>query len=649
MFLDAFGSGMDIVRGEVCVNKQVLGYMAGNTFHSHTRFGTYFLNGNFPKNTDQSIANNGVNIDHDTCGDFTSSGSDNGVSVALANHFDYGNVFVGAYNLGDIQYLRHTAVDSNNLMYWKETKNFADGCSAHIKDSTYINGAMALPDHDTFIIENTSFERAHLEANHHCHVGVTGVLCMPTYILHDVVWKGGQYNDYPWVEWQDGGNVVGDQRHGGIFTISPSSTKSSFFPEGYKSVVSNKFSYLLNFDVGEQTCVAAPDLYRNSILCKVPLRALRIYSNGLSVSGTTPVIIVEVWNNGSNTNQSGPPTSTQSIKFHQVGSKQGFSVPVVPGEGHSYKISLQGGGLSSNGIPSDWVIEFSDPVVGNRWEADKLYLIVAGRSCESPVSSQHDRRFINMREPSESSHGHGACTNNPPMPAISCPQPLEPTSCADKCSNNCNDETQYCDCGKSVCVCKPGFIGETCEEDICAAARCGENGHCVSTFLGGTLAVNTAACVCDEGWSGPLCDQNPCGFVNCGAHGSCNVLDDQNTICICKDGYTGEFCDNTCEGKCNGNYPFGCSTGFDNIDYYYCGLNGGCNYISGVKDPPDGMCLYKENKNIFSCPACLGETDCRKGGLCVNQTCGPSINRLNGTPCNSIPGGICSNGMCAVP
>ena len=28
--------------------------------------------------------------------------------------------------------LGHSSVDSLNLMYWKETKNFADGCSAHI-------------------------------------------------------------------------------------------------------------------------------------------------------------------------------------------------------------------------------------------------------------------------------------------------------------------------------------------------------------------------------------------------------------------------------------------------------------------------------------------------------------------------------------
>ena len=34
------------------------------------------------------------------------------------------------YGLGDVQLHRHLAVDSNNLIYWKDTKAFADGCSS---------------------------------------------------------------------------------------------------------------------------------------------------------------------------------------------------------------------------------------------------------------------------------------------------------------------------------------------------------------------------------------------------------------------------------------------------------------------------------------------------------------------------------------
>ena len=61
------------------------------------------------------------------CGSYTSDGSDRGWPAAIADNLDYGNVFVGHYEAGDIQYLRHTSIGNNNLMYWKETKNFADG------------------------------------------------------------------------------------------------------------------------------------------------------------------------------------------------------------------------------------------------------------------------------------------------------------------------------------------------------------------------------------------------------------------------------------------------------------------------------------------------------------------------------------------
>ena len=42
-----------------------------------------------------------------------------------------------------------------------------------------------------FIIEDTIFTGAsQFEANHHCNIGVTGFLCMPTYVLQNVSWVG---------------------------------------------------------------------------------------------------------------------------------------------------------------------------------------------------------------------------------------------------------------------------------------------------------------------------------------------------------------------------------------------------------------------------------------------------------------------------
>ncbi len=46
-------------------------------------------------------------------------------------------------------------------------------------------------------------------------------------------------------------------------------------------------------------------------------------------------------------------------------------------------------------VPPSWVIEFSNPVFGNRWIADCIYLTVQGRDCHLKlVSPQHNRRFV---------------------------------------------------------------------------------------------------------------------------------------------------------------------------------------------------------------------------------------------------------------
>ena len=61
---------------------------------------------------------------------------------------------------------------------WKTTKNFADGCAAHLSGGTFAGGNVALPDGGAFVIEGTSFEGdTTLEYNHHCNIGVTGLLC----------------------------------------------------------------------------------------------------------------------------------------------------------------------------------------------------------------------------------------------------------------------------------------------------------------------------------------------------------------------------------------------------------------------------------------------------------------------------------------
>ena len=177
------------------------------------------MGGNYAKYTDQSIANDGHNIDQSLCNGFDSIGDERGQPGVMVENLDYGefhvknksyaicrlcivrpltytfppvslfqdNNFVGHYGAGDIQHNGHHSYNNLNLIYWKETKNFGNGCSSHLVGGSYANGNMALPDQSTFIIEDTTFGNdVQLEANHHCNVGVTGVLCFPQYVLVSV-------------------------------------------------------------------------------------------------------------------------------------------------------------------------------------------------------------------------------------------------------------------------------------------------------------------------------------------------------------------------------------------------------------------------------------------------------------------------------
>ena len=338
---------------------------------------------------------------------------------------------------GDIQYKNHASLNNLNLMYWKETKNFDDDCSAHITSSYYENGNMALPDQATFIIENTIFgDNVNIEANHHCQVGVTGFLCMPQYIFHNVQWKNRSPNT-KWLYFQSG-----NTNDGGIYTLSPESAASQIenlvFPDGYMSLVSSRFTYLLSAPNG--VCVSSISLglgvrYDNGILCKAPLRSLKIYSRGLVNDGTAPTMIVNAWFGVIDTQiLQASPTATQSIPFHQIGStnKQGYALPVIPGTEQYYKLSIDNifnGDIPHGWVPHDWVVEFSDPVMGNRWGVEYIHLQLQGRSCgtDSLISSQHDRRFLYSGDNfmAEDAWGkHGACVVSsaqpPDTPVMNC-------------------------------------------------------------------------------------------------------------------------------------------------------------------------------------------------------------------------------------
>lgn len=355
----------------------------------------------------------------------------------------------------------------------------------------------------------------------------------------------------------------------------PNSATNGFFPPGYCALVSSTWTYLVS--LGTNICqfssninnawpgvskVQLSNMFSGGILCTQPVRSLKIYTKGLTSTSARP-LQVTIYNNGVTI------TSFQ-IQFFENGGdnkKQGYAFPVIANNNnYEYEISLVGGGI----LDPSWIIVFSDPVIGNRWTPDTIQLTVKGQNCNKRfVTSQHDRRWLWADSRDflfASAWGRGACSSQelPDMPIIQCtsPAPVIPKlSCASLCSSTCNNG--YCDCGLQQCVCSPGFIGQSCEIDLCAAARCGPHGTCTATYLGGELQVSQKACICEEGWSGPSCDFNPCAGQTCSGNGVCKAVGDTGWECKCDIEFSGLECQNSCVGYgCQTNsYPFGCMSG----------------------------------------------------------------------------------------
>ena len=534
---------------------------------------------------------------------------------------------------------------------------------------------MAFPDVGTFIIEESSFgDGVTFEPNHHCNVGTTGFLCMPQYVLHRVDW-GNRRGNSKWVTFQSTNfqNHNANQSHGGIFTLSPPDAtlvmngkiiEKSFFPPGFVSLVSSKFNYLLS--TPNNVCVQSSDLgkglqYDDGILCRVPLRALKIYTKDL-LSGNAPSLTVDVYySQGGVTSQTGvSPDISTAIPFHQVGKdnqsrKQGYSLPVIPGINHSYKLSLDG-----ESIPTEWVVEFSDVVLGNRWNDEYIYLKLMGRSCGTYglVSSRHDRRYMWSGDEFLADNiwgNHGACSAARDMPEVDCAAQnggiMSATSCPDLCAEVCDNANSFCDCATAMCKCKEGFMGPDCSVDLCKAARCGEHGHCAARYLGtaSELPITShRACICDVGWSGPLCTFNPCleQAKSCSGNGQCVASNIKDAACHCDPGFSGNDCDTTCNDVCVGNYPFGCSDDISNVVEYGCNSSGGCHYLKkGDSYPSHGYCTYKKSEvgtNLCKCDV----NDCQIPGPCIGGQCSNPLLQQDLTPCNSVPFGVCVAGSC---
>ena len=520
--------GQGFAENKVCASHQRLIGFEGNTIHGFQGFGTYLNDNVSPRHgISQTIASNGFVEDLAGTCDVTwlDDGEDNGFPMKVSNNVDHGGVFVGGYSSADLQFRRHVSIDVNNGIYWKNTKNFADGCSAHLLDGFYRDTHLALPDAAAFIIEVTHFEgRVDLESGHHCDA-----LCFGQYMLVNSTWNVHDVNR-PWFQFPP-------ERHhfGGVFSLSPPEVRSgnptaNLFPQGYSSLVHRHYEFLLDIEgsgcslardvmVPDMTAELMAERYLDGVLCQRDLRVLKIRARAPSPDMK---LLMEVRHIGDN-----EVLSRFTMTLNDANEAfPCFAMPVVLGSEYEYFLTLLSGNDEAIAMPTDWIIEFSEDVFANRWGADYLNLHVYGRDCDGDVvSSRHDRRFLfaDMGQKDERAWGHGACTAHPEMPEKSCRQQTGPSStlpaadndddaesvdiipdfeCDGECSENCGDNG-FCECGSKQCVCRPGFAGAHCEIDLCSMAGCdAEHGQCSATYLGSSLPVTARECVCELTWLG---------------------------------------------------------------------------------------------------------------------------------------------------
>jgi hypothetical protein len=212
-----------------------------------------------------------------------------------------------------------------------------------MQNSYYEDGNLALPGgHGSLILENVTFAgRLSVECSHHCGVGVTGVLCMPTYVLLNPVWLVPADATRSFIQW--GAN------QGAMFTLAPphvgtQNAQGLMFPKGYVSLVHPAWTYLQALD-GGQTCHNASYAARLSgvsdvttfarnwgqgLLCRRPVRRLEVYSFGQTLASNPPNLQLSLW-------QGGVQISAATILYFQIGDdasrtrKQGYATTVIPG------------------------------------------------------------------------------------------------------------------------------------------------------------------------------------------------------------------------------------------------------------------------------------------------------------------------------
>jgi len=365
------------VAGKVCPQFTPFGIIRDNVYHDNERFGLY-LDFQFPRNIRRDA--HGLVTDLSSCEEFTADGQDNGLAVAneIHNDFNWHNDLVGQYSLGDVQLINFTSISNNINLYWKVSKNFADGRPWHVRDSTFAHdssssfGSLQLFGPGgafTFGLSNIVFlgsdARSQAILNPGLHCGLDGAAgpCNVQYLLEGL----------------DFSRISSTQPRLGIDQNANNDRSLPVFLAkddslgGYRSIVQGALSGFLALS----QCQQLDSLWGGNIGCDVSVRRLNIWgpeSGRLQLTGPGFGVLPD-WQ---------PPSEGRNAGAMYYDSQHsGYGGMVVAGE--TYILDGSWG--------QEMVVEFSDDLLASHMgAAESILLEVGGKSCSLQASD--DRSFL---------------------------------------------------------------------------------------------------------------------------------------------------------------------------------------------------------------------------------------------------------------
>mmetsp|Transcript_35303 Transcript_35303/g.94015 ORF Transcript_35303/g.94015 Transcript_35303/m.94015 type:complete len:1048 (-) Transcript_35303:226-3369(-) len=441
--------------GKVCVMNAPFGVIRGNVNHDCHRFGVYPDN-QHPRMLKRDA--NGYVTDWASCDEFTSDGQDNGVSPAnvIEDSFEWHNMFVGAYSLGDVQYRNLVSVNNAHPLYWKTSKNFADGRLHHIVDSVFLNdpsdgvyGQLTLLSAGgpfTFGMKNVTLAGGPtgggaLQVGQHCGRAGAGSPCNTVYLLEEVDFSQVTEGE-PWVRF--GVNELDEGAR-----VLPVLTSPDNSLDGFRSIVTGHLDGFGELD----GCAPAGARWQHGFGCSYDIRRLNVWGadvGNLQLSG--PGYSVQA-------NWADPVLGMNSGRMYFSRLHSGYGAPVIAGETYTISRSLP-----------DHIFEFSDPLLATRSGVpEALSLTVGSEACELHASD--DRAFLSSSGPAAGVSRKCGSTPPPqsPSPAstaapsvASSPSPAPPT----QSNSTAPDASGFtCSAGDTVQCCPDGSCGAYCAGD----------------------------------------------------------------------------------------------------------------------------------------------------------------------------------------